>query len=325
MLRLPEHWIWDFWLADDGELFHLFFLKAPRSLVEPDLRHWNASIGHAVSHDLGDWRVLDDALLPAAAPAFDDRSTWTGSVVRDDTGHWRMFYAGISNAEKGLKQRIGCVVSCDLATWKRSSELPVLESDSRWYEQLPEIQWPDEAWRDPWVFRMAEDGRWHMLITARAATGAAESRGVIGHAISDDLVRWEIAPPLTGTDSGFGHLEVPQVEEVDGRTILLFSCLGRDLSPKRPGAGGIWAAEGVISTGPFQVSTARRISDESLYSGRIVRDRSGQWQLLAFRNDDGEGRFVGELTDPSPFDPDGSVMSGNGVDASPDGLAKEVA
>jgi beta-fructofuranosidase len=325
VLRLPDHWLWDFWFADDGELFHLFFLKAPRRLGDPDLRHWNVSIGHAVSGDLAQWRVLDDALLPAAAPAFDDRSTWTGSVIRDDAGLWRMFYTGTSNAENGLKQRIGCVASRDLATWERAPELPVLESDPRWYEGLPRVEWFDEAWRDPWVFRPAPDDHWHMLTTARVGTGPGESRGVIGHATSDDLVRWEVGPPLTEPDSGFGHLEVPQVEEIEGRTLLLFSCLGTELSPKRPGAGGIWVAEGESLTGRFQISAARRISDESLYSGRIIRDRAGRWQLLAFRNLDADGRFVGELTDPIPFDPDGPLLSVHPSTAAPDRLVREVA
>lgn len=30
MLRLDDAWIWDSWIADDGERYHLFFLKAPR-------------------------------------------------------------------------------------------------------------------------------------------------------------------------------------------------------------------------------------------------------------------------------------------------------
>ena len=32
MLALPDSWVWDFWTADDGELFHLFYLHAPKSL-----------------------------------------------------------------------------------------------------------------------------------------------------------------------------------------------------------------------------------------------------------------------------------------------------
>ena len=32
MLRLADDWVWDSWIADDGERYHLFFLKAPRAL-----------------------------------------------------------------------------------------------------------------------------------------------------------------------------------------------------------------------------------------------------------------------------------------------------
>ena len=38
MLRLEDAWIWDSWIADDGERYHLFFLKAPRALEDPRLR-----------------------------------------------------------------------------------------------------------------------------------------------------------------------------------------------------------------------------------------------------------------------------------------------
>ena len=84
-------WVWDFWLADDGERFHLFFLKASRALLDPERRHRRASIGHAVSEDLRSWTELADALVADDAPAPDDLATWTGSVVRGPDGRWRMF------------------------------------------------------------------------------------------------------------------------------------------------------------------------------------------------------------------------------------------
>ena len=36
MLRLADAWTWDFWLADDGRSYHLYFLKAPRHIGHPD-------------------------------------------------------------------------------------------------------------------------------------------------------------------------------------------------------------------------------------------------------------------------------------------------
>lgn len=39
MLRLDDQWIWDSWIADDGDRYHHFSLKAPRALGDPGLRH----------------------------------------------------------------------------------------------------------------------------------------------------------------------------------------------------------------------------------------------------------------------------------------------
>jgi beta-fructofuranosidase len=300
VLALPHRWIWDFWLADDGGRFHLFFLQAPRALGDPDLRHWNVSIGHAVSDDLRDWEVLGDALAPSADPGFDDMTTWTGCTVRGDDGGWCMFYTGSSARERGLKQRVCLATSTDLMRWERRGV--VLESDPRWYEQLGSSDWKDEAWRDPWVLRDPGGDGWHMLLTARAATGPSDRRGVIAHARSSDLVTWEAGPPLSAPDR-FGHLEVPQVATVDGRHVLLFSCLATELSgdDRRAGVGGgVWSVPVEDPLGPYDIARATPLTDETLYSGRIVCDRAGDPMLLAFRNVDAAGRFVGEITEPMP-------------------------
>jgi beta-fructofuranosidase len=74
-LRIADRWIWDFWTVTQGSDVHAFYLQAPRALGAADLRHWNATIGHAVSSDLERWEILPDALAPGAPGNFDDRST----------------------------------------------------------------------------------------------------------------------------------------------------------------------------------------------------------------------------------------------------------
>ena len=149
-LRLPGHWLWDFWFARDGEDVHVFYLQAPRALGDPDLRHRSATIGHAVSRDLRRWQVLPDALGPGSPGAFDDLATWTGSILRH-AGRWHLFYTGIARAEDGAVQRIGRAVSDDLSGWEKQGL--VLEADTRWYEP--------GTWRDPWVER--DGDRFQML------------------------------------------------------------------------------------------------------------------------------------------------------------------
>ena len=220
-LVLADNWLWDFWLVGDGTDYHVFYLQAPRSLGDPNLRHWNVTIGHAVSTDLEHWHVLPDAFAPATSDSWDDLTTWTGSIVRHDE-RWHLLYTGTSKRERGLVQRIGLATSDDLTSWTRHPDGPVLEADPRWYEQLDAGVWHDQAWRDPWVFHDAADDHFHAYVTARATSGDARSRGVIGHARSGDLVSWEVLPPLT-EPFGFGQLEVPQLIEAGDRHYLLFS------------------------------------------------------------------------------------------------------
>ena len=299
---LPDHWVWDFWLADDGARFHLFFLHAPRSLGHPDLRHRNARIGHAVSTDLFDWTFLGAALGPGPADGFDGTATWTGSVVRGPDGLWRMFYTGsrfLAPNENRNVETIGVATSRDLMNWEKQPG-PVLVADPRWYETLGSSSWSEEAWRDPWVYADPAGNGWHMLVTARANHGDDEGRGVIAHATSPDLVHWQAQPPLSQPQSGFMHLEVPQLVEIDGRNVLIFCCDAPRLANGHKGEiGGIWTAPVASVPGPFDIERATLLADQRFYAGRLVQDRRGQWMLLAFRNEPGFA-FEGGITDPLP-------------------------
>ncbi len=300
-LRLPDQWVWDFWHARDGDQHHLFYLQAPRSLPSPDDRHWNVSIGHAVSTDLRTWKVLPDALAPAAS-GWDDCTTWTGSVIRHDDKWW-MFYTGTSTAEQGLVQRVGLATSDDLTTWRRHGTDPLIQLDPRWYEELDLAVWHDQAWRDPWVFR-GEDGLFHTLLTARANHGDPSTRGVIGHAVSPDLLRWEVRPPIT--DPGrFGHLEIPQVMQVGGYWWLLVS------SPPAPAAVASTYPETAIEgthvlrsdspLGPYDWSTHHLLDGDASgarYGGKLIAHDGGV-VLLVWLNQSHDG-FVGAVADPLP-------------------------
>ncbi len=311
---LPDAWTWDMWFADDGTDYHVFYLKASRALHDPNRRHFHVTVGHAVSPDLRSWREVPDALIASDGPAFDDYTTWTGSVVRGDDGLWRMFYTGTSRADAGNVQRVGVATSTDLYRWDKTPGA-ITEADARWYEKFESGDWFDEAWRDPWVFQAPGLPGWQMLVTARSPHGAADDRGVIGRATSPDLTEWTVQPGWSDPGAGFGQLEVPQIAEIEGRHVLIFSCLTGELSASRRAAGGgVWAVPLDRADGPYDVSRAARLTDESLYAGRLVRDRDGNWMLFAFVHVDTAGEFVGAISDPMPvsWHPDGHLRVSDG-------------
>lgn len=321
-LHLADRWLWDFWFARDGADYHVFYLQAPRSLVDPDLRHWNVSIGHAVSQDLRSWRVMPDALAPSASPAWDDFTTWTGSIIQHD-GVWHLFYTGASHAERGLVQRIGLATSTDLAHWEKHPDNPVMEADPRWYELLDLTAWHDQAWRDPWVYRHPTTGEFCALITARVHSGPPDGRGVIAQARSTDLKHWKILAPVT-EPGDFGQMEVPQLVALDGRDWLIFSGSTRLSSAIRQTRASQIGSEagthylvGDSPDGPFAFQSDKFLVGDrngSLYSGKLIQGPDGQWLFMAWHNRDASGNFLGTLSDPFPV----TVMDGVlHVDTSP--------
>lgn len=312
VLRLPDKWVWDFWFVRHNEAYHLFYLQAPRALGDPALRHWNATIGHAVSIDCRDWRVLPDALHPGAPGSWDDLATWTGSAI----GHgsqWYMLYTGISRAEEGLVQRIGLAMSHDLVNWSKYDHNPVLEADPRWYETLGHGRSRDQAWRDPWVFQHPDDSGFHALITARSPLGLPDGAGVLAQARSSNLIHWEVLPPLT-EPGDFAQVEVAQLVQMDGHYTILFSCNARDHSAARVDRLGLSGRAGTFTfsakdfAGPYRPSRGPVSGDGgtlgTLYAGKLLELEPGQYSFMAFRGD-GDQQFLGELTEPLVVERDG--------------------
>lgn len=323
MLRLDDLWVWDSWVADDGDLYHLFFLQAPRSLGDPAKRHTAARVGHATSRDLVTWDYLGECLGPAET-GFDDLAIWTGSVVRDGD-RWRMFYTAISTAGHHVyDQRVGSAVSDDLHHWTRVSHEPSLRVDGTWYKNLantpaptegPDLEGSSETWRDPLVLPDPGGDGWHMLITARGTGAGRNDDGVVGHASSADLEHWTLGPPLSGTGTGFGQLEVLQVKQVDGRWALVFTCHPQEMTAERIARTGeycTWSVPGPGPLGPWDVDAARPfIAEPNLFAAPLVQQRDGSWVLIGFRNLEPQGLDGFEIIDPVPVtvDADGYLVA----------------
>lgn len=281
----------------DGEKHHAFYLRASRALGDVQRRHRHPYVGHAVSTNLKDWTVVQDAIAISESPAWDSWTTWTGSVIKTDDGLWWMFYTGTSREDSGDEQRVGAATSKDLMTWTKVDNNPLTEADGRWYELLDYAKWHDQAWRDPWVFK--HEDQWHMLTTARGLTGDKYGRGVAGHAVSSDLRNWEVLEPLTDTESGFGQMEVIQVSRIDGIPTMLWCSgpaeLSSEMREKYP-SGGMFSTTGPSMLGPFDPNNAVWFPHETLYAARAV-EHEGQWYLLGFIHGP-DHDFGGYICDP---------------------------
>ena len=208
-------------------------------------------------------------------------------------GVWRLYYTAINTEGRDVRdQRIGMAESDDLYTWRRAADQPLVTPDPRWYQTLGNESGASETWRDPFVFRAA--GGWHMLITARSPDAPRLRDGVLAHAHSDDMVNWELGPPLT-EPAQFGQLKVSQVRQVDGRWLLLFTCHPDEQAEPEPYC--TWFVTGDSPLGPFDIATAQPFTaDPKLFAAPLVQQRDGSWVLLGFREPH-DFRIV----DPIPF------------------------
>ena len=304
MFAIKDKWVWDFWFAQENDVWHMFYLMASKSLVDPDLRHWNVSIGHAISKNLVDWEDLGKCFEPTKNPSWDDYTTWTGSVVKDGTD-WHLFYTGTSKAENGKKQRIGHAISHDLHDWQRVGNGLALDIDPNHYEEYTPGWWHDRAMRDPFVIKNPCENGWLMYYTARVpGTRETNESGAIGLAKSSNLYDWQNLPPAFA--GGFGQLEVPQVLEIDGNWYCLFTTMKDHWSEdykKSNSQQGVTGTHYLISKdpqGPWSIAPGKFLDGQDpcrRYSGKIIQ-MDGEYLFISFLDQDEENKFIGKISDP---------------------------
>lgn len=290
MLSRENEWIWDSWYAVEDEFLHAFYLMAPKALVNPDLRHINARVGHSVSSDGVTWEHLPEALAPDKQ-GFDSQATWTGSIIKEGNT-WHLFYTGINKEHRERQQMVGHATSVDLVSWQRDLNNPILSATSP-YALLGNSIDGAEHFRDPWVFK--HEGMWHMFVTASEVSGD----GTIGYATSSDLYSWDLQPPLA-TNSQFRQLEVTETALIDGQWFLFFCAGPNDIHREGIEKGfGTYCVPAEGPLGPFDFEKTQLLA-KGIYAARAVKFL-GEWNLFGFIDSGEPGGFQGVICDRIPI------------------------
>ena len=300
MLRLADAWIWDFWLADDGERFHLFMLKASRALVTR-IAATGTSIGHAVSTDLPLDRVRrrhrrrrsPRVRRPVDVDRIDRRGTTDIGGCSTPATERRRARAQAAHRARHLDRP------------DHVDEAPATAGRER--PPLVRVHRADEVARRSMARPLGVPrSRRRRLAHADHRPGDAPAHTTT--AASSAMP----ARPTSYTGRSY-HRSASRDRDSDSsrfpksRPSTAKTCCSSPVSKQQladPGgpAGGVWCVPVADRRGPYEVEHAEPITDERLYSGRLVATRDGQWVLLAFRNVDHADRrretFIGELTDP---------------------------
>ncbi|ONI84852.1 hypothetical protein ALI22I_30700 [Saccharothrix sp. ALI-22-I] len=257
---------------------HYHLVHAQRALDHGD-RAGFTSFGHAVSTDLVSWETRGPCFGVAGPGAFDSAAI-RGPHVFGLGVQTAMLYTGLADGRRTEGTGLAFTASGDGSGWLRVSADPVVRPDPRWYGV--------NDWRDPFLVD-GDAERWAMVV---GATGRDSRAGVIGLAVSDDLVEWEVRPPLEppGDLDGLGG---PVVERTPDGWLLL-AVVGR---PRRIEA---WAAPEL--GGPWE--PCGPIAPEGCHAPRLVRDADGAMLLLHTVSRRG-GSTDGVLAQPKVLDTTG--------------------
>jgi hypothetical protein len=175
-----------------------------------------------------------------------------------------MFYTGLTR-DPSFYQSIGLAICDNLKgmRWERYQDAPILTADPRWYQTEGKM-----AWRDPFVIRDEAAGLWRMFLAGKQKDLPEERNGCIVTATSEDLLHWEVHPPLIAPGR-YSEMECPVYHRHGGKYHLLVS-ISDDRSIHQYSAkqlNGPWTDHGPIAP-------------ESCYAPRLIHDHDGRPALM---------------------------------------------
>jgi len=196
-----------------GGRYHIFYLRDYRDRDSSDI---GATWEHISTTDFVHWK--DHGLsIPKGSIQEQDHTIGTGCVFTDQQGKYHTFYTGINpyfRNETQREQGLMHATSDDLDTWIKHPE-QIWFADESIYER--------HDWRDPFIFKHPESGKYMMIVAARVNHGPKNGRGCTGLLTSEDLKTWTVAEqPFYAPGRYHGH-ECPDWFKMGDWYYLAFS------------------------------------------------------------------------------------------------------
>ena len=265
----------------DGR-YHVFYLRDYR---DRDSYGLGSAWHHISTDDFVRWEDHGEALAQGRIDE-QDHTVATGCVYTDDHGKHHIFYTGINpylRTDAQHEQALLHATSDDLITWTKHPD-EVGYADEAIYER--------HDWRDPFVFKHPQTGRYTMILAARLNEGPTFRRGCTGMLTSDDLTHWTVEQPFYAPGRYHGH-ECPDWFQMGDWYYLVFSeYTGRTTTRY------------VMSTspdGPWIAPADNQFDNRAFYAAKTASDGSRRflfgWNPTKVNNvDNGEWQWGGSLT-----------------------------
>ncbi|MGB3201724.1 MAG: beta-fructosidase, partial [Nodosilinea sp.] len=306
-----------------------FYLNADRGLVATGQHHFSSRLGHATTADFRHiyWGDDDSAsILNPPVGHWANTSIWSGDVVRVSNGYLMFYTSRDRNEDDGLTQNIGVAYTDSL--W--STQWQVLDTrikPSAIYQTKSLAgDLTFHAWRDPFLFRLAEQKQIYMLLSAKLADGTTGRNGAIAvlavtHENFSDAVNgkreWEYLPPASQPGC-YAEMEVPQLyKHPQGSYELVFSTWAKyDFATTTDSLGGFQSLtipdlvspkHNGLTFSPLSQNFRVLLSEnEGLYACRIVPELDGE--IIGFDSQAGGIRRSGIQTHFQSMDRDFSDL-----------------
>lgn len=236
--RAPGQWMDDpNGIIYHGGTYHVMYSLNPHSsehragmvyrtserVWDPMSPDWTGGItvwGHAVSPDLVHWEHQPIALYPSVDKG--EHFIWFGSTAINDEGLPIAIYTAIGPQlrPEDTAEQWAAIGSADLRSWSPLASNPVLVDTV--HDPLVVREW-----RDPFIFR--KDDRVFMILGARTGPDDGGDPVVLLYETSNSaFTEWEYRGVLyRHDDRETPSIECPNLVEVDGEWVMIFSPHGR--------------------------------------------------------------------------------------------------